>query len=294
MFNQTARDFIFNSPTPRCPFCGSSEDLSLLEVWDWRDFALDACCLAMHEAACDVLGEQSADSAELMRRLDAEHIAAERLRRVVDDGAGRLVLDWNPTLCDVSQRDAKAFVARHHQHCPPPAGWKFGFGVRNGPDLVGVVMVGRPVARMIDHTHTLEVNRLCVRRDLADGLTWNACSMLYAAAARHAKKLGYGLLLTYTLKDESAVSLRASGWDWDGMTRGGSWSNAKRPREDRSPTCAKNRWIKILRRGRPNQGPLHGFKVSKSALRRSASTGLPPHNIPSFPEGADSRSLAPS
>ncbi|WP_237162369.1 XF1762 family protein [Mycolicibacterium fortuitum] len=109
-------------------------------------------------------------------------------------------------LCPVSFRDAAAFVQRHHRHHKPPRGMKFAVGVAADGQLVGVALVGRPVARMFDDGWTLEVNRTCT-----DGYP-NANSMLYGAAWRAAKALGYRRLITYTLASESGASLRAAGW----------------------------------------------------------------------------------
>jgi hypothetical protein len=84
---------------------------------------------------------------------------------------------------------------------------KFALGVAEGDELVGVAMVGRPVARHFDDGLTLEVNRTAV----ADGVR-NANSLLYGAAWRAAKALGYRRLITYTQAGESGASLRAAGW----------------------------------------------------------------------------------
>lgn len=109
-------------------------------------------------------------------------------------------------LCPVSRGDAQEFVRRFHRHHKPPIGHKFSIGVVADGELVGVAMVGRPVARMYDDGVTLEVNRTCT-----DGYP-NANSMLYGAAWRATKALGYRRLITYTLASESGTSLRASGW----------------------------------------------------------------------------------
>lgn len=113
--------------------------------------------------------------------------------------------------------EANAFVAVHHRHHKPMPGVKFCIAVSDLDELlsytrqeehlkvVGVAMVGRPVARGSDTGWTLEVNRCCT-----DG-TRNACSMLYGAAWRAAKALGYRRLITYTLPAEGGASLRA---DW--------------------------------------------------------------------------------
>ena len=109
-------------------------------------------------------------------------------------------------LVPVSFSDASAFVALHHRHHKPPVGHVFSIGAADGDELVGVAMVGRPVARGFDDGLTLEVNRTCV----ADAK--NANSMLYGACSRAAFALGYRRLITYTQEGESGASLRAAGW----------------------------------------------------------------------------------
>lgn len=143
-------------------------------------------------------------------------------------------------LYPVTLKAAKEFIAQHHRHHKPPAGHKFSIGVRFGGELVGVVIVGRPVSRMLDNGVTAEVTRLCT-----DG-TKNACSILYAAAARAAKDMGYKLIITYILESESGTSLKAAGWSFDGITLGGKWSRKSRERKDEHPTEPRQRWIKIL------------------------------------------------
>ncbi len=102
---------------------------------------------------------------------------------------------------------AAAFVAEHHRHHKPPPGTKFVLGVaKEDGALVGVAMVGRPVARAFDDGETLEVNRTCT-----DG-TPNANSFLYSRAWAAAKALGYRRLITYTQAGESGASLRGAGW----------------------------------------------------------------------------------
>jgi hypothetical protein len=128
------------------------------------------------------------------------------------------------------------FVERHHRHHAPPQGHKFSIGLEHGSKLVGVVMVGRPVARHLDDGGTLEVTRCCT-----DG-TPNACSKLYAAAWRAVRALGYQRLITYTLATESGTSLKAAGWRVVGQTKGGSWDRPSRPRTDAHPTAQKTLW----------------------------------------------------
>ena len=110
-------------------------------------------------------------------------------------------------LVPVTLRVARQFVAEHHRHHRPPPGGLFAIGVADDDDvLVGVAIVGRPVAREYDDGLTVEVNRTAT-----DG-TANANSMLYGAAWRAAKALGYHRLITYTQAGETGASLRAAGW----------------------------------------------------------------------------------
>jgi hypothetical protein len=102
--------------------------------------------------------------------------------------------------------------------------------------LYGVVTVGRPVARENQNGWTLEATRLTV-----DTMP-NACSMLYAAAWRAARALGWRRLITYTLKTEPGTSLRAAGWKVIGEVKGRSWSTPSRPRIDKHPTLDKICW----------------------------------------------------
>ncbi len=125
--------------------------------------------------------------------------------------------------------EANAFVAKHHRHHKPVVGHKFSIGAAQGDEIVGCVIVGRPVARRRDDGLTLEVTRLC-----SDG-TKNACSFLYGAAARAAFALGYKRIGTYILKSEAGTTLYASGWKMIGETPGKSWSVPSRPRVDTHP-----------------------------------------------------------
>lgn len=139
----------------------------------------------------------------------------------------------------VSLDEANSFVRQHHRHHRPVPGAKFCVAVSFEGAIVGVAIVGRPVARMVDDGWTLEVNRTCT-----DG-TKNANSMLYGACRRVAFGLGYQKLITYTLPTESGISLVAAGWKCLGEAGGGSWSRASRPRVDTHPTQTKLRWEAI-------------------------------------------------
>lgn len=127
----------------------------------------------------------------------------------------------------VSFRDACEFVEAWHRHNRPPNGHRFSLGVAVGETLVGVCIVSHPVARHLMDGHTLEVIRIAT-----DG-TSNANSMMYGAAWRAAKALGYDRLITYTQASESGISLRAAGWRViaERPARKG-WYSPARPRDN--------------------------------------------------------------
>lgn len=129
----------------------------------------------------------------------------------------------------VTLADAKAFVRAHHRHHLEPVTHRFSIGVAVGDTLVGVAIIGNPVSRVIAaQKYTVEVCRTAT-----DG-TPNANSMLYGAAWRAARALGWERLITYTQDGESGSSLRAVGFRVVGErpARGG-WDMPSRPRSPR-------------------------------------------------------------
>lgn len=136
-------------------------------------------------------------------------------------------------LAPIDFKDAAAFVRQLHRHHTPSVGHKFSLAAMLGDELVGVAVIGRPVARRRDDGRTLEVTRLCTNGHR------NACSFLYGAAARAAFALGYSRIGTYILKREPGTSLVAAGWKLIGETPGKSWSVPSRPRSDKHPTEPK-------------------------------------------------------
>lgn len=144
------------------------------------------------------------------------------------------------TLTPVSLAQANAFVAEHHRHHKAVTGHKFSIGCAADGELVGVAIVGRPVSRYLDDGLTLEVTRLCTTG------AKNACSMLYGAAARAARAIGYQRIITYTLDTESGASLRAAGWRCAGLAGGKRWTGQRRPATDLYPAQMKYRYEKSL------------------------------------------------
>lgn len=137
-------------------------------------------------------------------------------------------------------REAAEYVRRHHRHCRPPVGHKFSLACYHEGRLCGVAICGRPVSRHLDDGSTIEVSRLCT-----DG-TRNACSKLYGAACRYARRLGFVRVVTYTLVSENGASLRAANFVLDAENCGGlEWTGRRKHKS----TCLKNRWVKILPHG---------------------------------------------
>jgi hypothetical protein len=137
------------------------------------------------------------------------------------------------SIVPITQREANEYVRKFHRHHKPVVGSIFQIACAKDGEVVGVVIVGRPVARLLDNGWTLEVNRCCT-----DG-TKNACSMLYSAAWRVAKNMGYKRLITYILSTETGTSLRAANWKCLGEAGGGTWDRKDRPRIDVASTQKK-------------------------------------------------------
>lgn len=142
----------------------------------------------------------------------------------------------------IRHAEANEYVRRLHRHNRPTLGAIFCVAVSDDSGVRGVAIVGRPVARMLDDGATVEVLRVCT-----DGAR-NACSMLYGAARRVARGLGYSRIVTYTLPDEGGASLRAAGFRCDGAAgnKAAAWHN--RPGRTAEPIGddligGKLRWV---------------------------------------------------
>lgn len=157
-----------------------------------------------------------------------------------------MILALTPVTLTVARR----FVNEHHGHNEAPLGWLFGTGIAVDGFLVGIAMVGRASGRGIDQQRDVEITRLC----LAERAHRNAASMLYGAACRMAAAGGYRDAYTYTLADEDAASVRASGFTLDAeLPARPTWSTPSRPRYDENlfgertrPAGPKYRWIRHL------------------------------------------------
>ena len=146
--------------------------------------------------------------------------------------------------------EANAAIAAWHRHHQPCVGHRFSLGVIDeSGKLHGAAVVGRPVARLAgDPAKVLEVTRL-----VTDG-TKNVCSMLYSAAARAGRELGFERIQTYILADEeTGISLKASGWISEGLAGGGQWKHTDgKARRTDQPIGKKVRWARTLNAARPS------------------------------------------
>ena len=114
-------------------------------------------------------------------------------------------------LVPISLREANDFVSNHHRHSGRTSrdGGKFAVGCGDDAGgLAGIAIIGNPVAAGLMDGYTAEVLRVCVSPEAPK----NAPSMLYGAAWRACRALGYRKLVTYTLQSEGGASLRGAGW----------------------------------------------------------------------------------
>lgn len=145
-------------------------------------------------------------------------------------------------------------IAAWHRHHKPVVGHRFSLGCVDDLGVIhGVCVVGRPVARLAgDPRDVLEVTRVAT-----DG-TRNACSILYGAAARVGRAMGYLRIQTYTLPWESGSSLRGAGWVCEGESGGGQWKHTDgKPRRTDQPVDKKMRWaLSLAQAVRPISFPI--------------------------------------
>ena len=159
--------------------------------------------------------------------------------------------EFSLELRPITLKEANAYVERNHRHHDRVVGHKWSLAAYKDGHLCGVAIVGRPTGRRLDDGETLEVTRLCT-----DG-TRNACSFLYAAAARRGKRGGSSTIITFILQSEPGTSLRAAGWSMEAAKAGKPKWNAERyanrpvqltlfPKKQ-PPAEYKQRWAKQLK-----------------------------------------------
>ncbi|MCK4528696.1 hypothetical protein KAW18_15110 [candidate division WOR-3 bacterium] len=138
----------------------------------------------------------------------------------------------------IELKDANRFIAQFHRHNKPVVRAKFQIGLMKDEELIGVGIVGRPIARMLSNGKTVEVLRTCIKEGYP-----NACSMMYARLRQISQLLGYEKIITYTLQKESQSSLKALGASIVAEVKPQDW-NRKSRRRDTQPVYRepKYRW----------------------------------------------------
>ena len=129
----------------------------------------------------------------------------------------------------ITLREANDFVEQYHRHSKRTQrdGGKFAIGATTGDQMVGVAIVGRPLARLLDDGYTSEVTRCCVLENSPKGTG----SFLYGRCWRIWQQMGGKKMITYTLQTESGSTLKGAGWKIIGETSKGNWSREGRERD---------------------------------------------------------------
>ena len=141
---------------------------------------------------------------------------------------------------------ANEYVRKHHRHSKVVVGCKFCIAAVDEDDqVIGVAIVGRPVARRLDDGYVGEIVRTCT-----EGAK-NVNSFLYGACARIWKEMGGTKIITYTLETESGISLKAAGYKHQATTQafapGKGWTTRKkREWQPKVHSLQKYRWERIL------------------------------------------------
>ncbi len=246
-----------------CPACGGPARFGIADLYyETREIMLDACCETNLAGWLEQITQTD-------RRSRAAWIAREtglKVRDVIVDGTSlSWNLDYGLDVREIAFNTAAIFVNEHHRHNPAPIGWKYGASVYNGDEMIGVVMVGRPVSAALQRQGCLEINRVCVKPCSPQRLAWNACSILYGWSCREAFRRGCNRVITYTLLSENGTSLVAAGFVAVAQTKGGSWCRRNRPRTDRSSTEPKIRWERWAK-----GTPIHQLRLPLSSNEHMA------------------------
>lgn len=143
-------------------------------------------------------------------------------------------------------REANDFVEKWHRHSSRTNndGGKFAIGLEHEGQLVGVAIVGRPTARLLQVEGAAELTRLCVSDDAPKG----SGSKLYSRAKRIWQLMGGTTLHTYTLSKESGASMRGAGLKEPAAdVKQEQWTRPSREREERAIyEEPKVRWTEIV------------------------------------------------
>lgn len=104
-------------------------------------------------------------------------------------------------------KQANKFVYNNHSHCPQVRGHLFSIGSFFNNNLIGVVVVSRPIARLNQKEGVAELTRICFIDHIK-----NSISFSLSRVFRILKLMGYSSVITYSLVSENSACLKASGF----------------------------------------------------------------------------------
>ena len=119
----------------------------------------------------------------------------------------------------IPRRVANVAIVKWHSHHKPVRAHYWATGAWIAEGMVGVVIVGRPVAPGLCNGTTFEVLRLACR-----GGDHNVGSRLLGSAYRAAMAMGFTRGVSYTRSDETGSVYKASGWHQAATVKGREWA----------------------------------------------------------------------
>ena len=146
-------------------------------------------------------------------------------------------------------KQANNFVYEHHRYLKPVRLAKYALGCEYEDKLVGVVLVGVPLASAYNDGYTVEVTRLCC----AGFAPVNTGSFLLGGAWKVWKAMGGRKMVSYTIDELPGTCYKAAGWRADGRNKGSKqgWKYKKgrtiqmfNEDTERIVALPKTRWVK--------------------------------------------------
>src|SRR5262245_17143636 len=141
------------------------------------------------------------------------------------------------TVRPITIKRARRLNADWHRRLKRCTGGMWALRVESQGSIVGILIAGRPVARLSDDGDDVEVLRCAVLEGHP-----NACSALYGAASRAGRAMGVVDMFTFVHADESGHSLKAAGWVKVDESAGGEWDRKSRPRQLAIDPLGKVKW----------------------------------------------------
>lgn len=126
------------------------------------------------------------------------------------------------TLRPITLAAANEVIERWHSHHRKARAHRFAIAGYDGDAIVGVVVVGNPIAQALNDGVTFEVIRLCT-----NGHAF-AASRLLAAAWKSARAMGVLKMVSYTRADEPGTCYRAANWRAAAKVDGREWTTGNK------------------------------------------------------------------